>query len=186
MAELLLAALEDLEISPALHLDTEENVEDAPNPFAAALGATLSGLRAAMQANERERRAAEHRAAEEEEAARLEAVARLRRDAAAERERRAAARAAQETLRIMDDGGKDEDEHLAHHLASLDKRPDNPSSFDQPLSAASNGTCKPWLNLRGRDLSILEPGNAIFKEEPGIVNLITVSPPASSRRAARA
>ena len=84
MAELLLAALEDLTISPALHLNTEENVEDAPNPFAAALGATLSGLRAAMQANERERRAAEHRAAEEEEAARSEAVARSRREAAAE------------------------------------------------------------------------------------------------------
>ena len=89
-------------------------------------------------------------------------------------------------LHIMDDGGRDEDEHLAHHLASLDKRPDNPSSFDQPLSAASNGTCKPWLNLRGRDLSILESGNAIFKEEPGIVNLVAVSPPASFRRAARA
>lgn len=32
-------------------------------------------------------------------------------------------------LHIMDDGGRDEDEHLAHHLASLDKRSCNPSSF---------------------------------------------------------
>ena len=38
-------------------------------------------------------------------------------------------------LHIMDDGGRDEDEHLAHHLASLDKRPCNPSSFNQPRRA---------------------------------------------------
>jgi len=40
-------------------------------------------------------------------------------------------------LHIMDDGGRDEDEHLAHHLASLDKRSCNPSSFHQPRPKAS-------------------------------------------------
>ena len=188
MAELLLAALEDLEISPALQLDTEENVEDAPNPFAAALGATLPGLRAAMQAEERERRAAEHRAAEEEEAARLEAVARLRRDAAAERERRAAARTAQENMQRR--AAAERNGVLANDAAQPVRDPQPESGIDAALGDAftsqGRSTSKPWLSLRGRDLSILEPGNAIFKEEPGIVNLITVSPPASSRRAARA
>ncbi len=36
------------------------------------------------------------------------------------------------TLHIMDDGGKDEDEHLAHHLASVDKTRNNPSSIVPP------------------------------------------------------
>lgn len=35
------------------------------------------------------------------------------------------------TLHIMDDGGEDEDEHLAHHLASVDKTR-NPSSIVPP------------------------------------------------------
>ena len=226
MAELF-ATLANLAISPALQLDTDEDVEDAPNPFvAAALGATLHGLSAAMQADERERRAAaraaqenrqaeatamteervrraaEARAAEEEENARLEAVARSHREAVAEREGRAAARAAQENRQrraaaerrtaetnaqrdnIVSDG------MLANDAAQPVRDPQPESGIDAALGDAftsqGRSTSKPWLNLRGRDLSILEPGNAIFKEEPGIVNLITVSPPASSRRAARA
>ena len=177
MADLLLAALTELAISPALQLDADENVEDAPNPFAAALGATIPGLRAARQAEatamaeERERRAAEARAAQED---------RQRRAAA---ERRTAETNAQRD-NIVSNG------MLANDAAQPVRDPQPESSIDAALGDAftsqGRSNSKPWLNLRGRDLSILEPGNAIFREEPGIVNLITVSPPASLRRAARA
>ena len=205
MAELF-ATLANLAISPALQLDTDEDVEDAPNPFvAAALGATLHGLSAVRQAEERERRAAaraaqenrqrraaaerraaEARAAEEEEAARSEAVARSRREAAAERERRAAARTAQENMQRR--AAAERNGVLANDAAQPVRDPQPESGIDAALGDAftsqGRSNSKPWLNLRGRDLSILEPGNAIFKEEPGIVNLIAVSPPASLRRAA--
>ena len=79
---------------------------------------------------------------------------------------------------------------LTNDAAQPVRDPQPESSIDAALGDAftsqGRSNSKPWLNLRGRDLSILEPGNAIFREEPGIVNLITVSPPASSRRAARA
>ena len=206
MAELF-ATLANLAISPALQLDTDEDVEDAPNPFvAAALGATLHGLSAVRQAEERERRAAaraaqedrqrraaaerraaEARAAEEEEnAARDEAVARSRREAAAERERRAAARTAQENMQRR--AAAERNGVLANDAAQPVRDPQPESGIDAALGDAftsqGRSNSKPWLNLRGRDLSILEPGNAIFKEEPGIVNLIAVSPAASLRRAA--
>ena len=154
MAELF-ATLANLAISPALQLDTDEDVEDAPNPFvAAALGATLHGLSAVRQAEERERRAAA-RAAQEN------------------RQRRAAA---------------ERNGVLANDAAQPVRDPQPESGIDAALGDAftsqGRSNSNPWLNLRGRDLSILEPGNAIFKEEPGIVNLIAVSPPASLRRAA--
>ncbi len=174
MADLILG-LTNLAISSALQLDADENVEDAPNQFVAALGETL--LRAANQAEatatteERERRAAEARAAQED------------------RQRRAAAerRTAETNARrdnIVSNG------MLRNDAAQPVKDPQPESSIDAALGDAftsqGRSNSKPWLNLRGRDLSILEAGNAIFREEPGIVNLITVSPPASSRRAARA
>ena len=187
MAELLLGVA-NLAISSALQLDTDENVEDAPNPFAAALGATLHGLSAARQAEERERRAArqaEARAmAEERERRAAEArAAQENRQRRAAAERRTAETNAQRD-NIVSDG------MLANDAAQPVRDPQPESGIDAALGDAftsqGRSNSKPWLNLRGRDLSILEPGNAIFKEEPGIVNLIAVSPTASLRRAARA
>ena len=77
---------------------------------------------------------------------------------------------------------------LTNDAAQPVRDPQPESGIDAALGDAftsqGRSTSKPWLSLRGRDLSILEPGNAIFKEEPGIVNLIAVSPAASLRRAA--
>ena len=100
------------------------------------------------------------------------------------------------TATIQEDAPLDEDDTdapplaLSNEAAQPVRDPQPESSIDAALGDAftsqGRNSSKPWLNLRGRDLSILESGNAIFKEEPGIVNLVAVSPPASFRRAARA